>query len=437
MSDLILKNASLIDETGQILPESNVSIENGLITRISRSADPESSDSIPRDGGEIIDCRGLFVSPGFVNLHSHSPMAIFRGIAEDVDADTWFNRDIWPYESKMTPQDVEAGAMLAIMEMLDNGVCAFADHYFMSDRICQAVLNTGIRADIAPTLFGMTGGFEEQLDAAAGLIDQWNNRSQRLALRMGPHSPYTCSPEQLKQTAERAASLGVGLHMHVSETSEQVEKSLIKYGQTPFQILKDAGCLDLPLIVAHGLWIRDKERALIEKDTHFAVCPKTYMKLSCGQGTLWQNSGELPLCIGTDGAASSNSLSPLEQASLFALAGKFITGDPESFPLREVWQMLMKGHGALGFNSGRIAEGAAADLLIWDLNDIHTMPLYNPLASILYSAGKQNIRDSLIAGSFVKRNGMVLADTDAVRKEAQYCAKDILQRGRGETRLVF
>ena len=412
MPDLVLRNAVLIDEAGRILPESNVSVENGLITEISRSSVQTSSETTLSEGGEVIDCRGLFVSPGFVNLHSHSPMAVFRGIAEDVDADTWFNRDIWPYESQMTAGDVKAGATLAIMEMLDNGVCAFADHYFMSEHICQAVLDTGIRADIAPTLFGMAGGFDEQLDSASGLIDQWTNRSPRLTLRMGPHSPYTCSPGQLTQTAQRAESLGVGLHLHVSETEEQVEKSLAEYGRTPFQILKDTGCLERPLIVAHGLWIRDEERALLARDTRFAVCPKTYMKLSCGQGALWRDSKALPLCIGTDGAASSNSLSPLEQASLFALAGKFLSGDPESFSVSEVWQMLMKGHEALNFNSGQIAAGAAADLLIWDLNDIHTMPVYNPLAAILYSAGKQNIRDSLIAGRFVKRNGVVLADTE-------------------------
>ncbi len=434
MHDLILKNASLIDETGQILPERDVYIDKGVITGICMA---QPSGALEDEACEVLDCRGLFVSPGFVNLHSHSPMAIFRGISEDVNADTWFNRDIWPYESMMTAEDVQAGAMLALMEMLDKGVCAVADHYFMSDRICQAVLDTGIRADIAPTLFGMSGNFEEQLDAAAAVIERWSGCSERLTLRLGPHSPYTCTPGQLEQTARLASSLGVGLHIHVSETEEQVLKSLADHGRTPFRILKETRCMDLPLIVAHGLWIRDDERELINSNIHFAVCPKTYMKLSCGEGSLWRDSRELPLAIGTDGAASSNSLSPLEQASLFALAGKFITGDPENFALQEVWQMLMRGHEALGFDSGRMAVGAAADLLIWDLNDIHTMPLYNPLAAILYSADSRHIRDSLIAGRFVKRNGKVLGDTAAVCEEARVRAMDILRRGKGETRLVF
>ncbi|PKL07396.1 MAG: cytosine deaminase, partial [Spirochaetae bacterium HGW-Spirochaetae-7] len=159
----------MIDRVGEISGPRTVVIENGIVASVTegqtpaaRGQTPTGRGQTPRPGDEVVDCSRLYLSPGLVNLHTHSPMNIFKGIAEDATPDRWFNEEIWPYESTMDGDDVEAGAWLAIAEMLDSGVTAFADHYFMADRICAAALGSGIRADIAPTLFGMAGDFDRQ-----------------------------------------------------------------------------------------------------------------------------------------------------------------------------------------------------------------------------------------------------------------------------------
>jgi len=447
MNRIILENATILDRDGNLSAPRTVVVEGGLIAAVtgesrggqsSKNSSPRSPGrSERRPGDETIDCSRLHLTPGLVNLHTHSPMNIFKGIAEDATPDRWFNEEIWPYESTMDGDDVEAGANLAIAEMQDNGVTAFADHYFMADRICKAVLESGMRADVAPTLFGMAGGFEDQLAAAADLVREWNGRGGRLSLRFGPHSPYTCSPEDLAACAKAAMELGVGAHIHVEDSEPQIAASVEKYGRTPMRVVADAGLFELPLIIGHGYWILDEERELLGDRAWMAVCMKTYMKLGEGPGRVWQRPAELPLCIGTDGAASSNALSPLEQARMLALVGKLQTNDAESFNLKAVWKILMRGHDALPFGTGRIEAGAPADLVLWDLRKPNTFPLYDPLAALIYSADSGNVKHSMVAGRWLKKDGALLLDTDAIIARAGERASGILRKGKGTTHLAF
>jgi len=428
----IFTNASLIHADGHIEINKNLEISDGIIQSIS-----DSCESFDKNGALMTDSHGKFISPGLVNLHSHSPMSIFRGIAEDVTPDDWFNTEIWPYESKIERSDVAAGAKLAISEMIDNGVTAYADHYFEAECICEAAVETGIRLDMAPTLFGMTGGFDEQLASFEKFFLKWKEKSPYVSIRLGPHAPYTCDPDQLKQCADMAGKLGCGLHIHLEDEEAQINASLKQYGKTPAALLKDAGFMEHNLILGHAYWILPEERALLGEKTYIASCMKTYMKLGSGPGRIWQNSEELPLCIGTEGAASSNTLNPLEQARLFALTGKYMTGDAEKFDVTDIWKILMNGHNALSFNSGQLKEGFAADLVVWDLKQPHTMPVYNPLASIIYSADARNISDVMISGRFVKQNYKSLMDVQDIVEEADKRARIILEKGKGETKLKF
>lgn len=430
---IILTGAHLIDAAGDVSGPSTIVIDGGRISRVV----PDDGSIEPLPGDRVISCRGRFISPGLVNLHTHSPMNIFRGIAEDVTPDDWFNREIWPYESNMDGDDVEAGARLAVAEMLDYGVTAFADHYFMADRICDVALETGIRADIAPTLFGMADGFEDQLAESEELVRQRNGEEGRLSLRLGPHSHYTCSPDQLAMCADSARNLGVGAHLHVEDSFEQITASRELYGVTPMEVVSRAGLTDLPLIIGHAYWILPEERKLLKEGTWIAVCMMSYMKLGMPPGPILDDPGTLPLCIGTDGAASSNCLNPLEQVRLLALAGKSRQGNAEAFSLRECWRMLMRGHEALPFGSGRLEEGAAADLVVWNLDLPHTAPAYDPLAALIYSADARNAEHVLVAGDFVKEDGRLKLDTAAIVREARERARLILAKGKGSTKLVF
>lgn len=428
--DLILKNSNIIDKKGEIKKNLNIYINQGEIVRISGESKEVASAK------EIIDCGNLFITPGLVNLHTHSPMNIFKGIAEDVDIEDWFNKEIWPYESKMKEVDVYYGALLAIVEMIENGVTAFADHYFYAEKVCDAVLETGIRGDIAPTLFGVSENFDEELKKVSHLIEEKNGINDRLSLRYGPHSPYTCPPKTLKKIIDAAKYYKVGLHIHMAETAKQVEDSINTYRKTHFEIFYDAGGFDIPTIIAHGLWVNEEDLKYLSNSSCFAVTPKTYMKLNMGLGNIWKYYKQLNIGFGTDGAASSNSLSPIEQARLFALLGK-LNYKATEYRLEEIWAMIMKGHEVLNFNIGDIKVGCKADLIFWDLNRVNTMPVYNPLASIIYSADSQNIIHVMVNGIFLKKNSKLMIDTTEIIKEAREHAKKILKRGKGYSKIYF
>lgn len=428
--DTVLRNANTIDKHGIIREKINIYIKNGEIVKLDDSFNGNASAK------EVIDCSNLFVTPGFVNLHTHSPMNVFKGIAEDVDIDSWFNKEIWPYESKLTEDDVYYGSLLAILEMLDNGVTAFADHYFYADKIANAVLETGIRGDIAITLFGVKDSFEEDLEKTIKLIKEKNKLSSRLTFRLGPHAPYTCPPKTLEKIVNIAKTLSVGIHIHMAETEKQVKDSLRDYGKTHFEILHEVGAFDLPVIVAHGIYIQEGDLRYIGNNTYFALAPKTYMKLGMGFPNIFSYRKELKLAIGTDGAASSNTLNPLEEARLFALLGK-LQDNATEFTLFEVWKTLMEGHNALNFKTGDIVQGYKADLIFWDLNKPNTFPLHNPLASIIYSGDAQNIVHVMVDGVFLKKDGKLLFDTSKIFKEANNHIKNLLNKGKGNTNLSF
>ncbi len=429
----LLKNASLITEDAKCILHQNVYIQDGKILKI---VDGEKDDHLIQSE-ECIDCKNYFVSPGIASLHVHTAMNIFKGISEDVTADAWFNEMIWPYESKMTDDDVYIGTMLGICEMINNGVTAFADHYFGEEQVLKAVNDTGIRGDLAPTLFGMAPNFSDRLEEVTEFIQKHRHDSDRVAFHMGPHSNYTCIGDTLGQVADRAKSLDLPLHLHVAEEYAQVVNSRNLTGMSPFEFVAKQGCFDCKVLIAHGLWVEENDLQYLNDDTWFAFCPKTYMKLASGKGGFFDFHKQLNYGFGTDGAASSNTLNPMEQARLFALLGKYQDGDATVYAAEDVWKHLMGGHKALSFGAGRLAEGAPADLVIWDLQQMDTFPYYSPISSILYSSNSQNVRYTMVAGEFLKYDGRLKIDTSELIKDAIRLQKDLLARGKGKAEVLY
>lgn len=434
MINTLLKNAAVIDEAGNILEHKNIEITEGIITSVYNF---QPDKPLP-DAEEIIDCSDYVITPGFVNMHSHAAMNIFKGIAEDVDADAWFNEYIWPYESKLTGDDVYLGTKLAAAEMINHGVTAFADHYFNEKYILDAVQETGIRADIAPTIFGSAGNLSERLTEVSDLVEKYRDAFPTIHVRFGPHAPYTCPEPYLSEIVKVAKACDAGLHLHVSETELQVKQSLESTGKTPFQVCFDAGCFDTHCLVAHGLWITDEDVKYLGKDTWFGLCSKTYMKLAMGNGGIYRNMDKINFSFGTDGAASSNSLDILEQARFYALIGKYIENDPTRYDVSHVWRHLMDGHKALNFHTGRMEAGYHADLVIWDLNKINTFPLYNPLAALIYSADASNVRYTMVNGRFLKYDGkLTCVDEPLLFEELRKAHKALMKRGKGKAVVVY
>ena len=430
---ILLKNAGLLDEEANCILNQNVYVQEGKILKILPAA--EDTESIHAD--ETIDCSKYYVSPGLANLHTHTAMNIFKGIAEDVTADAWFNEMIWPYESKMTDEDIYVGTLMGIAEMINNGVTVFADHYFGEEQVLKAVKETGIRGDLAPTLFGMTPDFHERLAQVKAFIQEHRNDSDRISFHMGPHANYTCPSPTLKEIIDVAKELNLPIHLHVSEEDVQVEKAREETGLTPFGILYEAGGFDCKVLIGHGLWIEEEDLKYLRDDTWFAFCPKTYMKLASGKGGFFDYYKQLNYGFGTDGAASSNTLNPVEQARLFGLMGKYQERNSAAYTATEIWQHLMASHQAFSFGSGRLKEGAPADLVIWDLYQPDTFPFYSPISAILYSSNSQNVKYTMVAGEFLKYNGKLKIDTKTLMQEAVRLHKALLERGKGKAQVAY
>lgn len=431
----LLWDANLIDGDGNIQYHKNIEIADSVIVAINNY---EEGAALP-EAEESICCRDFVITPGFVNMHAHAAMNIFKGIAEDVSADAWFNERIWPYESKMTDEDVYLGTKLAIAEMVSHGVTAFADHYFGEEHVLNAVRETGIRADIAPTIFGTAGNLSERLTEVSDLVEKNRGLSSRIHVRFGPHSPYTCPEPYLSEIVKTAKAHNAGIHLHISETREQVEQSLAATGKTPFQVSCEAGCFDdIHCLVAHGLWIEDEDVKYLGKNTWFGFCGKTYMKLAMGNGGIYRNKEKLNFSFGTDGAASSNTLDILEQARYFSLIGKYICDDPTAYETSYIWKHLMDGHKALGFNTGKLEAGFEADLVIWDLKKTNTFPVYNPLTALLYSADAANVRYTMVSGSFLKYDGKLTCVNEAeLLEEVKQAQEKLMKRGKGKAVVVY
>lgn len=430
----LLWDANLIDGEGKLQNHKNIEIADGVIAAIT---DYVEGMALP-EAEEAICCKDFVITPGFVNLHAHAGMNIFKGIAEDVPAEAWFNECIWPYESKMTDEDVYLGTKLAIAEMISHGVTSVADHYFGEQHVLRAVKETGIRADIAPTIFAVAGGLTERLTEVGDLVDKYRGLDSRINVRFGPHSPYTCPEPYLSEIINAAKAHKSGIHLHISETREQVEQSLAATGKTPFQVSYDAGCFDLNCLVAHGLWIEDEDVKYLGKDTWFGFCCKTYMKLAMGKGGIFRNKEKINFTFGTDGAASSNTVDILEQARMFALIGKYISDDPVAYDAPYIWEHLMAGHKALNFNTGKIEKGYEADLVIWDLKKVNTFPVYNPLTALIYSADAANVRYTMVKGDFLKYDGkLTCVNEEELLADVRAAHEKLMKRGKGKAIVVY
>lgn len=393
-----------------VAPDRDIVIDGGRITSIEPTG-----TALDDPATEVLDGRGLIATPGLVNAHTHSPMVLFRGAAEDVPVHDWFNRRVWPMESNLTPSDVQVGALLACAEMISSGTTGFLDHYFHPEQIATAVAQSGVRANIAPTYFSSQG--PAALEQTVAFAEQWHGGADgRITVSMGPHAPYTVNDDDLTTLADHARRLGIGVHIHASENLAQAESSLARRGSTPIEVLHRTGILDAGVLIAHGCGIVPADYdllAAVADRVAVASCPKVYLKHALWPLTPVRDLLGLGVTVaaGTDGAAGHNTLDMWESLRLVSMTQKLEMRDAMFLSVSDTLRLAMRGGAAAGrmqLGAGVLEPGSPADVVLVDLRGVHHRPLHDPRAALVYGVQSADVRSVVVDGRVLMRDRELL-----------------------------
>lgn len=423
MSTLLIQGADILtlDANHRVLKNSDIAIQDQKIMALGY---------VPREfvPDEIIDAHHHVALPGFFNAHTHAAMTLLRGSAEDLPLERWFNEGIWRTESALTEEDVYWGTALAACEMIRGGTVGFADHYFFMHHAARVVQEAGMKAMLAWCVFGSDFAPEmgrTTLELTEDFVAEFQNSAGgRIKTMLGPHSPYISTERSLERSASIARKLGVGCHIHVSESPGQVENSYKQHGKSPVAYLNDLGIFDGSSIAAHAIYLDDADIEILRaKKVNVVACPKTHLKLAMKTTRIvdLMNAG-VNVALGTDGAASNNDLDMLEVARLAALLQKHDTGDATVLPSVQALQLATQhGARAMGFpNSGILQVGADADLILIDMDKPHLVPRHDLAANVLHSAKGPDVRYVIVDGKVLLRQGkLTTLDEEKIMREAE------------------
>ena len=353
-------------------------------------------------GSKVLDASGTAILPALYNTHTHAAMTLLRGYADDMPLMKWLQEYIWPFEDKLTPEDIRRGSEIAIKEMVQSGTVFFNDMYFDVEETIDAVDRAGMRAAIGITV--MENHSKTVTEGKKEFIHQWHDPTGgRIRLVMAPHAIYTVGERKLRDCAEFAREHGMLLHIHLSETLSEVEDCLRDHGTTPVRYLDRIGFLGPDVIAAHCVHVDDEEAAILaERGVTVSHNPCSNMKLSSGVFPYRRMmQAGCRLTLGTDGASSGNNLDLREAMKFAALLAK-AGGDPELLPAEEIFRWATRsGAEAFGIDAGVIAEGKLADCLLIDLSDIRMQPCHHLVSNFVYSADSRCIKHVFCDGRII------------------------------------
>ncbi len=423
--DLIARGRWVLtmDEGGPV-KDCAVAVDKGVIVDVG----PIPAIDALYDSTDTIGGPDCFVMPGMVNSHTHSPMALLRGIADDLPLMEWLERHIWPAEDAWLSEEfVHDATELAVLEMLTSGVTACSDMYFFQDATAKVMKRLGMRAVLGAGVIDFptktTTGPDDCIARAADFIARWKG-DRLITPSIAVHSAYTCGPDTLKKSMELAQREGVLLQIHLSETEWEVGEIQSRYGRRPALHLDSLGVLNDNLLAAHCVWLSDEEIALMaERGARVAHCIESNLKLASGVAPIPKMlRAGITIGLGTDGAASNNDLCVLGEAQTVSKVHKAVWKDPTAMDANTVIRMATRdGAKAIGLpQCGHIAKGACADIITVDLMRPHMVPMYNLPSQIIYAMEASDVRDVVVDGKVVVRAGrLVNADQMEIILKAQ------------------
>lgn len=370
---------------------------------------------------EALDARGCYVLPGLVNTHSHGAMTLLRGYADDMPLQKWLQERIWPAEKKLTPKLVYDGTRLAILEMVKSGTTCFNDMYFHCDEVAKASEEMGMRAFVSYAMIDLQGKEKREAEKKATLSFLNGLKAGLVKPMIAPHAPLTASEELLRWSREEADKRKIPIHIHVSETKSERDECIKATGKTPVQYLDSLGVLGKDVVAAHCVWLDDKDISILAKrGVKVSHNPVSNMKLSSGVMP-YAKMAKAGVCVslGTDGAASNNSLSMFETMKSAALLHKI--DNATTMPAAEAWRCAtLNGAKALGYDGGVIREGAVADLIV--VNPV--VPEHNYISNLVYATCGGMVKHSVINGEIVMR-GRVVEGEEKIAERAAKAAEEL------------
>lgn len=370
---------------------------------------------------EQIDCSNTAIMPGLINTHTHVSMTLLRNYADDMELMEWLTKHIWPFESKLTDEDIAAGARLGIAEMLLGGCTTFVDMYWSEFAIAEVVEQMGCRALLAESILdGREGLFVRDMDRLRAVADG----STRVMCGVAPHAPYTCSPATLKIARDYAEQHKLPMMIHLSETQSEQETIAERYGCTSAEYLDREGIIKEDTILAHSIYLSESDVELLAaRGASVAHNAQSNLKLASGIAPIakYLRSG-VNCTIATDGASSNNDLDMWEELRTASLLQRVVERDPAALSCYETLKMAtLYGARALGRDDlGALVEGAQADIIVVDLGGVHMRPRHNILSSLVYCAKGSDVRDVMVEGKVLVRNGTLLGvDLEAVMSDVE------------------
>jgi 5-methylthioadenosine/S-adenosylhomocysteine deaminase len=391
-----------------ILYQAALAVTGGKIAALGPRADLE-KEYLPK---RALSLGSSLLMPGLVNAHTHMPMTVMRGKADDRPLMDWLNGHIFPLERRLNPHIIQVGTELACAEMLRTGATAFCDMYLSEKTIYRTVDKIGLKALVGEGIFAFpTLGCANPAEAMALARSQAEELrgNPRVKYSIAPHAVYTTTPELLAECAELARALELPLQIHLAETRSETEQCLKLYGIRPLELARREGILGPGTTIAHGVDLTEEEIDLLaESATVVAHNPRSNMKLASGCAPVARMLEKgVPLGLGTDGAASNNTLNMFAEMSACALLHKHAGHDPTALPAQSVLDMATLG-GARALHRpglGSLGVGGPADLTVLDLASPNLLPLYSPISHLVYAASGHEVILTMVDGNILYENG--------------------------------
>src|SRR5690349_5933861 len=433
--DLLIVGGTIVtmDQSRRLIEDGGIAVTNGRIVAVGSRAEIVNKYS----SRQVVDASGKLITPGLINGHTHVPMVLFRGLADDMDLQEWLTKYIFPAEAKnVTEEFVRAGARLGLAEMIRGGTTTYCDMYYFEDAIADETSKAGVRAVLGETIIDFPVADNKTNAQAMAYVEKFVSHwkgNELITPAIAPHAPYTVSEEHLKAARAFSDRTGAPIVIHIAETKREVDDMVKAKGASPVAYLDRIGFLNNRVIAAHMVWPQGTDIAILQRRGVGVVHnPQSNMKLAAGVAPVPRMLKEgVLLGLGTDGAASNNDLNMWEEMDTVAKLHKVFTGDPKVISAQQAFEFAtIRGAQALHLEKeiGSLEVGKRADVLIIDRDTLNQIPVYNIYSDLVYATKAADVETVIINGRLLMRDRRLLTLDETAVKNAARAYRDKIMK---------